>query len=147
MHILGAGRAAFLEFLRNLTPTVLIGSIALVLWARLDFTRFLWSNWASTLAFYVCTLTAAMSFFANVAAFLDHAMGPSFGFERAIRRLRLRGHGNRRLLWALVLLTWRGKPIFFLELTVAMLVVYAALFVGVSAAVSGATTALRNGIR
>ena len=147
MHILGPGRAAFLEFLRNLTPAVLMASIAFLLWARLDFKRIDLSNWAITMAFFVCTLTALLSFFANVSTFLDHAFGPPLGLERAMRRLRRRGHSGGTLLGALVTLTWRGRPVVFLEAMVVMLVVYAGLFVGVVSALSAATTALRNGLR
>lgn len=147
MHILGAGRGAFLEFLRNLTPSVLMASIALLLWSRLDFTRVDLSNWATTLAFFVCTLTTVLSFFANISAFMDNAFGPSLGLERAIRRLRRRGHSTPTLLRALVAMTYRGRPLVFLEAVLVMLVVYAALFVGVISAISAATTALRNGLR
>jgi hypothetical protein len=147
MHILGLGRAAFLEFLRNLTPMVLMASIALLTWAQLDFRRVDLSNWLLTMAFYVCALTAALSLCANTSAFLDNAFVPPLGLERAGRRLKRRGHSKVTLFRAMVTLTWRVKPAVFLEGVMALLVVYASLFVGVLSAISAATTALRNGIR
>jgi hypothetical protein len=119
-----------------------MASIALLLWSRLDFTRVDLSNWATTLAFFT-----VLSFFANISAFMDNAFGPSLGLERAIRRLRRRGHSTPTLLRALVAMTYRGRPLVFLEAVLVMLVVYAALFVGVISAISAATTALRNGLR
>lgn len=47
----------------------------------------------------------------------------------------------------MVALVWRIKPMVFLEVVVAVVVVYAALFVGAMSAISTAATALRNGLR
>jgi hypothetical protein len=146
MHILGAGRAAFLEFLRNLTPMVLMATVAVFIGARLDFTRVDLSNWALTVAFFVCAATAAFSFLANLWAFLDNAFAP-LRVERAIRLLRYRGHHTSTLLVALPVLTWRARPIILFEAVVVLLIVYAAVLVATISAVSGATTALRNGLR
>lgn len=126
---------------------VLMTSITLLTWAQLDFGRIDFSNWLLTAAFYVCLLTAALSFFANVSAFLDGALVAPLGHSRALRRLRRRGHSSFRLVKGMILLTFRVKPLIFLEAVVALLVVYAALFVGGMSALSAATTALRNGLR
>lgn len=147
MHILGSGRAAFLEFLRNLTPMILMASIALLTWAQLDFRRIDLRNWILTMAFYVCALTAALSLFANISAFLDNALVSPLDLERAVRRLKRKGYSKVKLLRAMVILTWRIKPVVFLEAVLALLVVYAALFVGGMSAISAAMTALRNGLR
>lgn len=101
VHILGPGRSAFLEFLRNLTPCVLFASVALFMSLRLDFTRVDFSNWAPTFAFGVCALVSALAFFANLSAFLDSALGPGQRLERAVRRLRRRGAPDRRIAAAL----------------------------------------------
>lgn len=147
MHILGAGRGAFLEFLRNLTPTILMTSVALLLWFRLDFRRIDLSNWSATSAFYACAITAALSWFANVSQFADKAFSPVPGLERAIRLLKLRGHSTSTILGALLLLTWRRRPLIVGEAFVVVLVAIAAVQVGAHAAVSAAATALFNGIR
>ena len=147
MHILGPGRTAFLEFLRNLTPATLVASIAVLLWSRLDFNRVDWNNWAATLAFFGCALTAALAFYANASAFLDQGFGPPMQLERAIRRLRLRGHRGPVLFRALVALTWRGKPSAFFEGIITVLILYAVLMVGTLSALSAAATALKNGLR
>jgi hypothetical protein len=122
-------------------------SVALVLWSRLDFSRIDLNNWVATISFYGCLLTAVLSFFANISSFLDHAFGPVEGLERAIRRLKRRGYSSLFLVWAMLMLTWRRKPMIALEVVVAMVIVYAALQGGVISAISAATAALRNGIR
>ncbi|CAN7759665.1 hypothetical protein [Variovorax sp. LjRoot178] len=147
MHILGAGRAAFLEFLRNLTPMVLLTSIAFVTWAQLDFSRWDPGNWKTTVIFGICLTTAALSFVANLWGFLDNALAFPLGLERAIRRLRLRGHPPRMLLWALVRLTLRAKPLVFVEAALAIVVIYGAMVAATMSASSVALTVLRNGLR
>ena len=71
MKILSEGRGPFLEFLRNLTPQVLLLAFALTIWVRLDFTSFDLSNWATTLAFYVCITTFVLAVIANMTQFLE----------------------------------------------------------------------------
>jgi hypothetical protein len=109
MHLLGPGRAAFLEFLRNLTPMILLASISLVTWVQLDFKRIDLSNWILTAAFYVCTVTALLSLYANIAAFMDHGFISPLDLTRAARRLRLRGHSKTQVLGGMIALTWRVK--------------------------------------
>lgn len=147
MHILGLGRAAFLEFLRNLTPIILLASIALLTWVQLDFSRIDLSNWLLTAAFYVCSLTAALSMYANVSAFMDNGFISPLDLTRARQRLRLRGHSDIKVLSGMVALTWRVKRTIFLEALFGLLVIYAGLFVAVMSAVNAAATAFRNGIR
>ena len=147
MHILGAGRSAFLEFLRNLTPTVLLVSATVFLHARLDFTRIDLSNWVLTLSFFGCLATAFLSMVANIFNFVDAAFGPPFDYARALRRLSRRGHGVRTLAAAMIPLTWRNRRQAFLEAIVALMVVHAALFGAAISATNAATSALRNGLR
>lgn len=146
MHILGAGRGAFLEFLRNLTPTILMTSVAVLFWFRLDFGRIDLSNWSATSAFYACAITAALSWFANVSQFADRAFSPVPGLERGIRLLKTRSHSTGTLLKALLLLTWRRRPVIVVEAVVVVLISMAAVQVGAHTAVSAAATALRNGV-
>lgn len=147
MHILGEGRPAFLEFLRNLTPTVLLASITFVTWSQLDFGRWDLSNWKVTAAFWVCFATAALSLAANILGFLETAFAFPLGLERAIRRLRLRGHSTHVLLYALLKLTGRAKPLVFAEAVIALVVIYAATISATMSAASVATNALKNGLR
>ncbi|WP_156473003.1 hypothetical protein [Pseudorhodoferax sp. Leaf265] len=147
IHILGAGRSAFLEFLRNLTPCFLFASVALFLSVRLDFNRVDLSNWAPTFAFIVCALVSAFAFFANLSAFLDSALGPNQRLERAARRLRLRGAHPRRIAAALLVLKLRMQPGVVVQVLVAFLVVNAALYGGVFASAGAVVAALKNGLR
>lgn len=126
---------------------ILMASIALLIWAQLDFRRIDLSNWILTMAFYVCALTAALSLLANISAFLDNALVSPLDLERAVTRLKRKGYSKVKLFRVMVTLTWRVKPAVFLEAVLALLVIYAALFVGGMSALNAATTALRNGLR
>lgn len=146
MHILGAGRSAFLEFLRNLTPTVLLTSLAVVLAVQLDFRRFDPSNWVATVAFFCTVLTAILALYANVSAFLDHAFTPTPDIDRALQKLRYRRHRPRKMLGALVALTWRRRPIVFFEVILALVIVFAGWFGAAISALTAAISALRSGM-
>lgn len=147
MHILGAGRSAFLEFLRNITPTALMASIAFVAWAQLDFSRLDLNNWKATAVFWVCFITASLSLAANVLGFLEKAFAFPLGLERGIRRLRRRGHSTPVLIWSLLRLAARAKPWILLEAIVALIVIYAATIGATMSGASIALTALKNGLR
>ena len=147
MHILGPGRPAFLEFLRNLTPMVLLASIAFVTWAQLDFRRVDLDNWKTTMVFWICFTTAALSIAANMIGFLEKAVAFPLGLERGIRRLRLRGHADALLVVALFKMALRAKPAVVAEAVIAIVVIYGAMIASTMSAGSVALTALRNGVR
>jgi hypothetical protein len=147
MHILNAGRGAFLEFLRNLTPFVLLFSVSLLLHNRLDFRRIDLSNWVLTLAFFSCALTACFSFYANLSSFLDNAFSAVPEMGRGIRLLKHRGHEDAQLLWRTARLMMKRSPKVLFEALAALLVAYCALFATMTLGISGAVTAIRNGVR
>ncbi|MDM0076920.1 hypothetical protein QTH90_21100 [Variovorax sp. J2P1-59] len=146
MHILGPGRPAFLEFLRNLTPMVLLASIAFVTWAQLDF-RVDLDNWKTTMVFWICFITAALSIAANMIGFLEKAVAFPLGLERGIRRLRFRGHSDPLLVGALFKMALRAKPAVVAEAVIAVVVIYGAMIASIMSASSVALTALKNGVR
>lgn len=51
IQLLNGGRSHYLEFLRNLTPQIVLFSIVLLLGHNLDFTRFDPDNWVATALF------------------------------------------------------------------------------------------------
>ncbi|RYH65646.1 MAG: hypothetical protein EON54_05460 [Alcaligenaceae bacterium] len=147
MHILGPAIPAFLEFLRNLTPMVLLASIAFVTWAQLDFRRVDLDNWKTTMVFWICFITAALSIAANMIGFLEKAVAFPLGLERGIRRLRLRGHSDALLVAALFKMALRTKPAVVAEAVIAIVVIYGAMIASIMSASSVALTALKNGVR
>jgi hypothetical protein len=64
-------RASLLEYLRNLTPQILLFSAAIFTGTRLDFTRIELSNWLSTLIFIALLLTFFTAVIANAYIFIE----------------------------------------------------------------------------
>lgn len=71
MYILGEGRTAFLDFLRNLTPQVLLLSLAFVVGAKLDLDKIDMGNWLHTLVFLSILITAVLAGCANTTLFIS----------------------------------------------------------------------------
>ena len=92
MNLLGSGRSAFLEFLRNLTPQVLLLALTLVTFSKLDLQRFDPSNWFDTVVFFSCFATWFLAVVANMLQFVENysatALSPvDFRMVKARRRL------------------------------------------------------------
>jgi hypothetical protein len=140
MTILGEGRQAFLEFLRNLTPQVLLLVVALSTWVRLDFSTFDASNWRATSAFFACATTLLFAVVANALQFFDSYLSAALKavekkMERARRRLPDTMH-RRVLLWRL---TKRSKWSILFHFIVTFLVmqvgVLGAAYIGIRQAI------------
>lgn len=103
MHLLGVGRQAFLEFLRNLTPQALILAFGLNLWSQLDFHQFDIRNWGKTLAFNICATTWILAVIANMIQFVSNyysAAFPTIDVRMTKARRRLPDTNSRfKLLW------------------------------------------------
>lgn len=98
MKILGKGRPLFLEFLRNLTPQILLLAFGLTLWVRLDFHHFDFRNWFNTVVFYACALTFLLAISANIIQFIEGYAGVAFesvDARMAKARRRVDGYGLR----------------------------------------------------
>jgi len=100
MFILKEGRSAFLEFLRNLTPQILLLSLTIVVGNKLNPNEFDLKNWPQTLIFFSFLVMTLLSAIANVTLFIDkfspltevfynkHFAGPRpiFQWQRFLRR-------------------------------------------------------------
>jgi uncharacterized membrane protein len=108
---LGQHRAAFLEFLRNLTPQVLLFTIGLVYLSTLDTTHFVWTgsglkNAVPLIAIFVVLGGAMM---ANFSRFLEEMTAESAKAKETLQMAREEGKGRAgvvnnvrlfgRLLW------------------------------------------------
>lgn len=66
-------RGPYLNFLRNLTPQILLASLAWVWATKLDFEKADFSNSAPTLAFFAFLLLFGFSVYSNISLFLAEA--------------------------------------------------------------------------
>ena len=72
MHLLKNGRAAFLDYLRNLTPQVLLITMAVLASNRLDFTCCDWGNTGQTALFLFFMLIGFAAIWANASVFIEN---------------------------------------------------------------------------
>jgi len=86
IYILNGGRGPFLNFLRNLTPQVLLLSSSLLLAKNLDFTHVDWANWQPTLGFYTLLVGFLIAAWINTTDFLNDCLKP---FEKWKHRVGL----------------------------------------------------------
>lgn len=87
MFILNEGRSAFLEFLRNLTPQILLLSLSFFLGEKLNFSKIDFNNFTVTFIFYVFLFLAILAGWANASMF----MGKFVPMERVRRAMKLIG--------------------------------------------------------
>lgn len=133
------GRRHLLEFLRNLTPQVLLLSTAILLFV-------LWKRgqpgvWYFTL-FVGTTLLFLLAARANIENFLDN--GFSSAADIAAERDRLKGEevdGAKRI-GAILLYIWRERRKTLLEMALVLAVVYGAIISILMTAVVNASRAI-----
>lgn len=80
---LAAARGPYLEFLRNLTPQVLLASLAWVLALKLDFSRFDLQNFVPTFGFYAFLALFGFAVYSNISLLMS-ALFP--GLMSSLRR-------------------------------------------------------------
>ncbi|WP_167544265.1 hypothetical protein [Duganella sacchari] len=86
MYILKEGRAAYLEFLRNLTPQILMLSLAFFVGRKIDFTQLDWAYATPTFIFYSFMLIAIFAAYANATLFMEK-YSPSLQVVRLLAEL------------------------------------------------------------
>ena len=131
------GRRHLLEFLRNLTPQVLLLSTAIVLFVLWE--RSQHGAWYLTL-FVGTTLLFLLAARANIENFLDN--GFSSAADIAAERDRLKGeevHGAERIRHILRYI-WRERRKTFFEMALVLAVVYGSM---ISILITAVVTALR----
>lgn len=143
MLLLDGGQRAFLEYLRNLTPQILLASTGLVLGSQLDFHRVDLTNWFTTTAFFLCIGLALLAFFANMNVFLDSLLDGLTTYGRVGRRLRLRGVHSRRATVATLRVMVRQRPTLLLDLVATMTIVNVGLVAVAVAAWNAARAVLK----
>jgi hypothetical protein len=74
IRIIGGGCKAYLEFLRNLTPQILLLGFTIHVGKQLSFTSVDFSNWLQTLIFFVLLISFLFAFIINYSVFYNFAL-------------------------------------------------------------------------
>lgn len=130
IRIVRVGRKAYLEFLRNLTPQILLLGFAIHVGKQLDFTSIDFSNWLQTLIFWVLFISFGFAFFINYFSLLSECFPD---IDRLFKRQANRNQDNRlitiRSNAALFRSIFKNRPLVLIE------IVFLTIFVNIVAAV------------
>lgn len=135
------GRATYLEFLRNLTPQILLFAVIVLIGEKLS-SRPLESGLWNTVAIVILISFAIMwvlAFAANGSLLYDKAIDSCPDIAQHKSKLKNEGIKGARLAWKSFKFTFDNHPLLILEVVIIIFVIYAATIL---AMVSGVMTAL-----
>lgn len=124
MMIFNRARGPFLEFLRNLTPQILLLSIAIITFAKLDLTKFDLGNIWNTVFFFSVIGTFFTAVVANMFMFIEGSCRSFDDIDNESKRLHSEGIVGLAYLKALGCLLFKRSKLLLFEVVVALLVVH-----------------------
>lgn len=144
IQLVNGGRSHYLEFLRNLTPQVVLFSIVLLLGYQLNFTRFDLGNWVPTLMFFILLGAFALAFYANSTLFYEKCF-PEWKewLKKTERSIATRGIRGPRRLIAKLKAIWCERFVEFVEVVTAIYFLQIALAIVIAMGMHSASTILR----
>lgn len=121
--ILTTGKGPFLEFLRNLTPQILLFSVALVLTVKLDLNKVDLENWRATLPFLAMISIFVCAAMANVLNFIEASCRSFSPIDEESKRLKkegITGFRHFNIIWKML---WKKSKWAIVEMLIAIFVV------------------------
>ena len=144
MHVFKGGRTAFLEFLRNLTPQVLLLSMAVIAGNRLELSCCYLENWKQTAIFLCFSAVGIAAVWANSSLFVENYLISTKRIDRASRRFLRSGVTGWRHFKVLGKYAWRKQRGFFVEAIVVSIIVEFALVAVIWSALGSGAALLRT---
>lgn len=145
LQLLNDGRAHYLEFLRNLTPQIILFSVTLLLMVKLDFTRFDFNNKLPTALFLFLLGAFALAFYANATLFYERCFADLLKWRSdlsaSLRAQEIKGH---RLFFAKLHAIWKERLIEVLEVMVVFWFFQIALAVVMAMSLHSASSILQG---
>ena len=142
---IGNGRAAFLEFLRNLTPQVVFLTLALIVSLKINFQVFQpdLEGLKTILPFAICILVFFASFIANTTKFIESAISSNEELDKEVKAI----YENKLGFWKKISLIFQAtlklnKKV-FIEIILCIIFSYAGFYVASSMAIQGAISAVK----
>ncbi len=141
--------AAYLEFVRNLTPQIVFGTCFMLLRVSIDTDKLQldWDGVKNAAALWSCGLLFIGAVLANMVRLMESISTTSEPLEIEILRIQRRKRPFLSAITELLRAAWRlNRPGIFKYLLVVS-IAYAGMFVVVEMASQGAIAALKNTIR
>jgi len=142
MHLLKDGRATFLDFLRNLTPQVLLFTMALISSHRLEPSCCYWKNTPQTAIFLCFALIGLAAIWANSSQFIENYLVSVKSIDLESKRLIGTGIKGFSHFKALLAYAWRDHRSFFWEAVVVAVIVEAGVVTALFIAIGNSTSLL-----
>lgn len=143
MYILREGRTAFLDFLRNLSPQVLLLTIAAISSHKLTFTCCYASNAKLTFLAICFYFVWGAAVWANTSLFIKNCLVPAKTFDDESRMLAYAGVRGWRNTRAVLVFAWKNERSIFLEILIIAVVVEIALVMVMLTAIASANNLLK----
>ncbi len=137
--IFSYARSPFLEFLRNLTPQILLFSIAIIMGSKLDLTKFDLGNTWNTLPFIFVIGMFFAAAVANMFMFIEGSCRSITDIDEVSKRLHSEGIKGVPHLKELGVLLFKRSRVLFIEVAVALLIVQIGFAVVVISSIQAAS--------
>lgn len=121
--IFSYARGPFLEFLRNLTPQILLFSIAIIMSSKLDLSTFDFGNIWNSLPFFLVVATSFAAAIANMFMFIEGSCRSFADIDDESKRLHSAGIKGGAHLKALGVMLYKKSKLLFVEVMVVFLIV------------------------
>jgi hypothetical protein len=145
LQLLNDGRTHYLEFLRNLTPQIILFSVTLLLMVKLDFTRIDLNNKLQTALFFFLLGAFALAFYANATIFYGRCFAGLLKWRsdlsESLRAQDIKGH---RLFVAKLRAIWDERLVEVLEVIVVFWFFQIALALVIAMSLHQATSILQG---
>lgn len=128
LELLNDGRPHYLEFLRNLTPQIILLSLALYLMNRLDLSRFDLANSGPTFLFLLFFGAFALAFYANTTLFYERCFSQwRVWLKETQDSLVAQGLTRLKISSAIYLAIWRERFVEVMEVIAVLIFLQVAL--------------------
>ncbi|WP_040072048.1 hypothetical protein [Pseudomonas batumici] len=139
------GRAAYLEFLRNLTSQILLFAFIVIIGSRIDKNPVQSTYWFVNMSMLVCFgFMWFLAFAANGTLLYDKALASRPDVEVHKDSLKAQGVNGGKLAMQSFLFTCRTHPLLVFEVFIIIFVIYASTILGMMSGVITAAGFLKN---
>lgn len=138
--------AAYLEFVRNLTPQIVFGTCYMLVRLRIDIGKpqLDWEGVKNAVSVWSCFLLFFGAVLANMKRLMDSITTACEPLEIELMRIRSRKLPPTSAFLQLLRASWRLNKRGYVQFVLVVAVSYAGMFVVIEMATLGALAALRN---
>jgi len=141
--------AAYLEFIRNLTPQIVFGTCYMLLRLQIDVGKVQldWDGFKNAVSLWSCAFLLFGSMLANMKRLIDSVSTANERLEIEMMRIRSRQLAAGPTTLAIFRAAWRLNKRGLLQFFLVVAVSYAGMFVVIEMASLGAISSIKNTLR